>query len=197
MGLDERPVPVADSGGGRGRRPGDLVPDREAIGHHLSVVGRRQQVPTGPKVRRDAAERGQEPLRVPDRLEAFHRPLALPGRLVKVLSMNEYFLAFRVRAQGDLAGTGPGCVRSGQPRPGQHPNPPTPSHPSARRPSPPLSSLTSFRRDRVATLAGTSTHADLTASRPQVIAPASPAIAISEMSSATRPTSRSPARVRP
>ena len=51
----------------------------------LSVVGRRQQVPTGPKVRRDAAERRQEPLRVPDRHEAFHRPLALPGRLVGVL----------------------------------------------------------------------------------------------------------------
>jgi hypothetical protein len=67
----KRPVPFADSGGGRGRRPGDLVPDREAVGHHLSVVGRRQQVPTGPKVRRDAAERGQEPLRVPD--------LAAPG----------------------------------------------------------------------------------------------------------------------
>ncbi len=78
-------VPVADSGGGRGRRPGDLVLDREAVGHHLSVVGRRQQMPTGPKVRRDAAQRGQEPLRVPDRLEAFHRPLALPGRLVRVL----------------------------------------------------------------------------------------------------------------
>src|SRR6516162_8394394 len=81
----KRPVPVADSGGGSGRRPGDLVSDREAVGHHLSVVGRRQQVPTGPKVRRDAAERGQESLRVPDRLEAFHRPLALPGRLVRVL----------------------------------------------------------------------------------------------------------------
>jgi len=53
--------------------------------HHLSVVGGRQQVPTGPKVRRDAAERGQESLRVPDRREAFHRPLAVPGRLVRVL----------------------------------------------------------------------------------------------------------------
>jgi uncharacterized protein YbjQ (UPF0145 family) len=29
-------------------------------------AGRPQQVPTGPKVRRDAAERGQESLRVPD-----------------------------------------------------------------------------------------------------------------------------------
>jgi hypothetical protein len=34
---------VADSGGGRGR-PGDLVPDREAVGHHLSVVGRRKNL---------------------------------------------------------------------------------------------------------------------------------------------------------
>ena len=85
MGLDERPVPVADSGGGRGRRPGDLVADREAVGHHLSVVGRRQQVPTGPKVRPDAAERGQEPLPVPDRRDALHRPLAVPGRLMTIL----------------------------------------------------------------------------------------------------------------
>src|SRR6476659_8078599 len=83
--LVERPVPLADSGGSRGRRPGDLVPDHEAAGHDLSVVGRRQQVPTGPKVRRDAAERRQEPLRMPGRLEAFHRPLALPGRLMRVL----------------------------------------------------------------------------------------------------------------
>src|SRR6478736_7684523 len=88
----QRPVPVADSGGGRGRRPGDLVADREAVGHHLSVVGGRQQVPTGPKVQRDAAERGQESLRVPERLEAFHRPLALPGRLVRVLgAVVQYF----------------------------------------------------------------------------------------------------------
>ena len=48
---------------GRVSSSGDLPPDGEAVGHHLSVVGRRQQVPTGPKVRRDAAERGQEPLR--------------------------------------------------------------------------------------------------------------------------------------
>src|SRR4029077_8892349 len=86
----KRPVPVADSGGGRGRRPGDLVPDREAVGHRLAVVSRRQQVPTRPKVRRDAAERGQESLRVPDRREAFHRPLAVPGRLVRVLGAVEF-----------------------------------------------------------------------------------------------------------
>ena len=39
----------------------------------------------GRKVRPDAAERGQQPLRVPDRREAFHRPLAVPGQPVKVL----------------------------------------------------------------------------------------------------------------
>ena len=75
---------------GRASSSGDLPPDGGAVGHHLSVVGRRQQVPTGPKVRRDAAERGQEPLRVPDRLEAFHRPLAVPGRLVRVLGAVEF-----------------------------------------------------------------------------------------------------------
>ena len=42
-------------------------------------------MPTGPKVRPDASERGQEPLRVPDRRDAFPRPLAVPGRLVRVL----------------------------------------------------------------------------------------------------------------
>ena len=111
----KRPVSVADSGGGRGRRPGDLVPDREAVGHHLSLVGRRQQVPTGPKVRPDAAQRGQQPLRVPDRREAFHRPLALPGRLVRVLGAvvqvlrpamghRRHELAVRHRVAGQLVG---------------------------------------------------------------------------------------------
>jgi hypothetical protein len=57
------------SGGSAGR--GNLTPDREAIAHHLSVVGRRQQVPTNPKSWRNA--------------EAFHRRLALPGGLMGVL----------------------------------------------------------------------------------------------------------------
>jgi hypothetical protein len=34
---------------------------------------------------RGAAERGQQPLRMPGRGEPFHRPLALPGRLMRVL----------------------------------------------------------------------------------------------------------------
>src|SRR6476660_5529390 len=36
----KRPVPFADSGGGRGRRPGDLVPDREAGHCHVGECGR-------------------------------------------------------------------------------------------------------------------------------------------------------------
>ena len=95
--------------------PGDLVPDGEAVGHLVAVVGRRQQVPTGPEVRRDAAERGQEPLRVPGRGEAFHRPLALPGRLMRVLGPvvqilrppvlhRRHHLAVRHLVAGELVG---------------------------------------------------------------------------------------------
>ena len=53
-----------DISGGSVER-GNLTPDREAIGHHLSVVGRRQQVPTDPEMWRNAAERRQEPLGMP------------------------------------------------------------------------------------------------------------------------------------
>ncbi len=68
VGSDGKTCPSSPSGGGR---PGDLVPDREAVGHHQSVLGRRQQVSTGPEMRRDAAERRQEPLRVPVDLKRF------------------------------------------------------------------------------------------------------------------------------
>ena len=40
---------------------------------------------TGPKVLPDVAERKQEPLRLPGRGEAFHRPFPVPGRLMGVL----------------------------------------------------------------------------------------------------------------
>ena len=53
-----------DISGGSVER-GNLTPDREAIGHHLSVVGRRQQVPTDPEMWRNAAERRHEPLGMP------------------------------------------------------------------------------------------------------------------------------------
>ena len=49
----------------------NLTPDREAIGHHLSVVGRRQQVPTDPEMWRNAAERRQEPLGILADLKRF------------------------------------------------------------------------------------------------------------------------------
>ena len=53
------------SGGGRGRHAGDFVPDREAVGHLVAPSGGRQQMPTRTEMWRDAAERRQEPLRVP------------------------------------------------------------------------------------------------------------------------------------
>jgi len=75
---------AACSGGGRGH-PGDLVPDGEAVGHLVAPSGGRQQMPSRTEMWRDAAERGQEPLRMPGRGEPFHRPLALPGQLMRGL----------------------------------------------------------------------------------------------------------------
>ena len=58
----ERGGVVHDSGRDRRRcGPGDLVPSRKAAGHHLPVLGCRQPVRAWPKVRRDRAERGEEP----------------------------------------------------------------------------------------------------------------------------------------
>jgi hypothetical protein len=71
------------SGGSVGR--GDLTPDREAVGHLGSPFGRAEQMPSRPKVCGDAAEGGQESLRMPQRFEAFHRPFVLPGGLMRVL----------------------------------------------------------------------------------------------------------------
>ena len=71
------------SGGSLGR--GDLTPDREAVGQLGSPFGRAEQMPSRPEVRGDAAEGGQEPLRMPRRFEAFHRQFALSGRLMRVL----------------------------------------------------------------------------------------------------------------
>ena len=56
----------------------DLVPDREAVGQLGSPFGRADQMTTGPKVLSDAAERKQEPLRLPRRGEAFHDPFPGP-----------------------------------------------------------------------------------------------------------------------
>ena len=71
------------SGGSVGR--GDLTPDREAVGHLGSPFGRAEQMPSRPEVCGDAAEGGQEPLGMPRRFEAFHRPFALSGGLMRVL----------------------------------------------------------------------------------------------------------------
>ena len=71
------------SGGSVGR--GDLTPDREAVGHLGSPLGRAEQMPSRPEVCADAAEGGQEPLRMPRRFQAFHRPFALSGGLIRVL----------------------------------------------------------------------------------------------------------------
>ena len=89
VGSGGKPGPSSRSGGGRGN-PGDLVPDGEAVGHLVAPSGGRQQMPPRTEMWRDAAERGQEPLRMPGRGEPFHRPLALPGRLMRVLGPVEF-----------------------------------------------------------------------------------------------------------
>ena len=72
------------SGGSVGR--GDLTPDREAVGDLGSPFGRAKQMPSRPKVCGNGTEGGQESLRMPQRFEAFHRPFALSGGLMRVLS---------------------------------------------------------------------------------------------------------------
>jgi len=71
------------SGGSVGR--GDLTTDREAAGHLGSPFGRAEQMPSPPEVCGDAAEGRQEPLRMPRRFEAFHRPFTLSGGLMRFL----------------------------------------------------------------------------------------------------------------
>jgi hypothetical protein len=66
---------------------GDLTPDREAVGHLGSPLGRAEQMPSRLKVCTDAAEGGQEPLRMPQRFNTFHRPFALPGGLMRILGV--------------------------------------------------------------------------------------------------------------
>ena len=55
---------VVDISGGSVER-GNLTPGREAFSHFGSPLSRAEPVPSRPKVSGDAAERGQEPLRVP------------------------------------------------------------------------------------------------------------------------------------
>ena len=75
---------VGISGGSIER--GNLTPDREAFSHFGSPSGRAEPMPSRPKMRGDPTEGRQEPLGMPDRFEAFHRPFTLSGGLMRVLS---------------------------------------------------------------------------------------------------------------
>ena len=64
---------------------GNLTPDREALIYFGSPLGRAEPMPSWSKVRGDAAKGRQEPLGMPHRFKAFHRPFALSGGLMRVL----------------------------------------------------------------------------------------------------------------
>ena len=74
---------VGISGGSVER--GNLTPDREALIYFGSPLGRAEPMPSWSKVRGDGAKGRQEPLGMPHRFKAFHRPFALPGGLMGVL----------------------------------------------------------------------------------------------------------------
>ena len=76
-------VEVRGSGGFR--RPGDVVPGGEAVGHLGAIVIGGEPMAAGPEMRGDHAEHRQEPLGSAGGAEAFHGAFALPGRLVRVL----------------------------------------------------------------------------------------------------------------
>jgi len=80
----KQPWVVHISGGSIER--GDLTPDREAVNHSGSPLGRAKQMPSRPKVCGNGTEGGQEPLRMPQRCEAFHRPFTLSGAVMRVLT---------------------------------------------------------------------------------------------------------------
>ena len=63
----------------------NLTPDREALIYFGSPLGRAEPMPSWSKVRGDAAKGRQEPLGMPHRFKAFHRPFALSGALMRVL----------------------------------------------------------------------------------------------------------------
>jgi len=64
---------------------GNLTPDREALIYFGSPLGRAEPMPSWSKVPGDAAKGRQEPLGMPHRFKAFHRPFALSGGLMRVL----------------------------------------------------------------------------------------------------------------
>ena len=81
-------VEVRGSGGFR--RPGDVVPGGEAVGHLGAIVIGGEPMAAGPEMRGDHAEHRQEPLGCAGGAEAFHGAFALPGRLVRVLRPVEF-----------------------------------------------------------------------------------------------------------
>ena len=64
---------------------GNLTPDREALIYFGSPLSRAEPMPSWSKVPGDAAKSRQEPLGMPHRFKAFHRPFALSGGLMRVL----------------------------------------------------------------------------------------------------------------
>ena len=82
MAMDQR-WGVGISGGSVER--GNRTPDREALSYFGSPLGRAEPMPSWSKVRPDAAKGRQEPLGMPHRCKAFHRPFALSGALMRVL----------------------------------------------------------------------------------------------------------------
>src|SRR5271166_5102736 len=84
----DQPWVVDISGGSVERR--DLMPDREAVSHLGSPFGRAEPVPSRSKVRGDPTEGRQEPLGMPRRFEAFHRPFTLSGGLMRILGSIEF-----------------------------------------------------------------------------------------------------------
>jgi hypothetical protein len=73
---------VVVSGGGQAD---DLIPGGESGGHFAAVGIGAKTVAAGSEVRGDAAERREEPLRVPGRGELLHRSFPCSGGLVGVL----------------------------------------------------------------------------------------------------------------
>jgi len=76
---------VEARGSGGFRRPGDVGPGGEAVGHLGAIVIGGEPMAAGPEMRGDHAEHRQEPLGCAGGAEAFHGAFALPGRLVRVL----------------------------------------------------------------------------------------------------------------
>jgi hypothetical protein len=74
---------VGVSGGSVER--GNLTPDRETLIYFGSPLSCAEPMPSWSKVREDAANGRQEPLGMPHRCKAFHRPSALSGALMRVL----------------------------------------------------------------------------------------------------------------